>query len=100
ELPVTTIPRQDRIGLALRVHVPAKRTVDTFVKGHFALHREAAAAAARRVVALNARVGPLGGLAGEVDGLRIGLQIRARQVATCWCPYARGELLPRVAHPA
>src|SRR5205814_9417024 len=93
ELAIRGVPRVDRSGLALRVHVPAGVAVDELLEAYLALDREAGAAATRIVVSLNARVLPFGGLAAEVGGEDKVLDVRARQVAL-------GELLTRVAHPA
>ena len=75
-------------GLALRVQVPGDVAVDKLGEVLLALDRESGAAAAGNVVALNAHIVQFRGLAGEVNGEGIALQVRARQVAL-------GELLAR-----
>src|SRR5439155_26600363 len=92
QLAISRVPRVDGSSLALRVHVPAGGAVDEFLEGLLALHRKARAAATTNIVPLNAGVFPFGGLAAEVNGFSIGLQVRPRQIAL-------GELLAGVAHP-
>jgi len=72
--------------------VPAEIAGDKLRKAHLTPHREPGAAAAYRLVALDTHILRFGGLAGEVFGEVIALQVRPRQVS-------RGELLAWVAHP-
>jgi hypothetical protein len=55
-LSIPSVCGRDPDGLALRVDVPAGAAVDHLDELLLALHREARAAAAGNVVALNARI--------------------------------------------
>src|SRR6266481_7322593 len=92
ELAIRGVPRLNWNGLPLRIEVPAEIAGDKLRKARLTPHREPGAAATYRLVALDAHILRFGGLAGEVCGEVIALQVRPRQVS-------RGELLARVAHP-
>jgi hypothetical protein len=75
-----------RYGLALRVQIPGVVAADQLSSALLALDRNSAAAAGR-VIPLNANIVYFQGLAAEVSRERPALQVRAWEIAL-------GELLP------
>src|SRR5260370_38358886 len=93
ELAIRRVPRLNWNGLPLRIEVPAEIAGEKLRKARLTPHREPGAAATYRLVALDAHILRFGGLAGEVCGEVVPLQVRQRQGSL-------SELLSRVAHPS